>query len=84
MKRIILLVLAAMALAGTSPSFAKTDCKKDVADFDLAVKTTKATKADVAAATKLRDEANKDCTEKGGSAKGDADMQQALKLIGAQ
>jgi hypothetical protein len=48
------------------------------------VKTTKASKAQVAQAMKLRNEANKDCSEKGGTAMGDADMQQALKLVGAR
>jgi hypothetical protein len=85
MKNIMVsVVLAGMALAvaGASPSLAKTDCKKDISEFDAGVKTTTASKADVDKAMKLRDEANKDCTEKGGSAKGDADMKQALKLIG--
>ena len=50
----------------------------------LPVKTTKAKSADVQRAMKLRDEAHSDCVEKGGSAKGDADMRQALKLIGTK
>lgn len=77
-------VVAAFALAGPMPSLAKTDCRHDISQFDAAVKTTKASKAEVAKATKLRDEAQKDCLAKGGSAAGDADMQQALKLVGAR
>lgn len=77
-------VVAAFALAGPIASLAKTDCRNDIGEFDAAVKTTKAGKANVAKATKLRDEAQKDCLAKGGSALGDADMQQALKLVGAR
>lgn len=77
-------IIAIVATAGAIPSYAKTDCKKDIAEFDAAAKTTKVAKADLVKATKLRNEANKDCTAKGGSAMGDADMQQALKLIGAR
>ncbi len=56
MKRIVYPLIAAMAIAGASTTFAaaKTDCKKDIAQFDLAVKTTKAGKADVASAKKMR------------------------------
>ncbi len=77
-------VIAMIALAGAAPSHAKTDCKKDIAEFDAAAKTATAPKADLVKATKLRNEAHKDCIAKGGSAMGDADMQQALKLIGAR
>lgn len=77
-------VLAALALSGASASFAKSDCKKDISEFDAGVKTTKASTVNVAKATKLRDEANKDCLAKGGSAQGDADMKQALMLIGVK
>ncbi|RDJ02321.1 hypothetical protein [Rhizobium grahamii] len=77
-------IIAIIAATGAAPSYAKTDCKKDIAEFDAAAKTTKINKAELAKATKLRDEANKDCVAKGGSASGDADMQQALKLIGAR
>jgi hypothetical protein len=77
-------VIAVVTMAGPVPSYAKSDCKKDIAEFDAAAKTTTAPKADLAKATKLRNEANKDCLAKGGSAMGDADMQQALKLIGAR
>ncbi|PWI49894.1 hypothetical protein B5K03_33700 [Rhizobium phaseoli] len=85
MRRILSsVVIAIIVVAGSAPSYAKTDCKKDIAEFDAAAKTTKVNKAELAKATKLRDEANKDCLAKGGSAMGDADMQQALKLIGAR
>jgi hypothetical protein len=85
MKAIIASALiAAFVVAGSEPSFAKRDCKADISEFDTAVKTTKAGKADVTKATKLRDEAQKDCLGKGGTAMGDADMQQALKLVGAR
>jgi hypothetical protein len=85
MKMTIASVLVAvLVLAVPMPSFAKADCRKDISEFDAAVKTTKATKADVVKATKLRDEANKDCMATGGSPTGDANMQQALKLIGAR
>src|SRR5262245_5048381 len=82
MRHIFAPVLAALLLLGASPVFAKTDCRADLREFDAAVKTTNANSADVQRAMKLRKEASYDCTEKGGSAKGDADMQQALKLIG--
>lgn len=85
MKRVVASVMfAALALAGTSPSFAKVDCRKDISEFDAAVKTTKASTADVNKAMKLRHEAAKDCSVKGGSPAGDADMRQALMLIGAK
>jgi len=80
----VLAVITGLALIGPTPSLAKKDCKSDISEFDTAVKTTKVSKADVLKATKLRDEAQKDCLSKGGTAMGDADMQQALKLIGAR
>lgn len=76
-------IIAGSLLLVASPSFAKTDCNKDVAEFDAAVMTTTASKAVVVKATKLRDEAKKDC-DAGGTKAGDADMQQALKLIHAR
>ena len=84
MKHIIVPTLASLLFLGHSPTLAKTDCQADLREFDAAVKITKAKITDVQRALKLRDEANSDCVEKGGSAKGDADMQQALKLIGTK
>lgn len=76
-------VAIGLSLLSTS-AFADTaaNCKKDVAEFDAAVKTTKASKANVDKAMKLRNEAAKDCTEKGGSVNGGKDMDAAMKLIG--
>jgi hypothetical protein len=85
MKRIFAVSMAAaFVLAAPLPLLAKSDCKKDIVQFDAAVKTTKAKMVDVNKAIKLRDEANKDCLAKGGSAQGDADMRQALLLIGVK
>jgi hypothetical protein len=86
MKRIVYPLIAVMAIVGGSTEFAaaKTDCNKDIAQFDLSVKTTKASNADVARAKKMRNEAAKDCTEKGGTARGDTDMTEAMKLIGVR
>lgn len=81
---IVSAVIAAFALSLPIPSLAKTDCRKDIGEFDAAVKVAKASKTNVAKATKLRNEAQKDCLAKGGSASGDADMQRALKLVGAR
>jgi len=75
---------AILALTVVSPVMAKTDCNKDLREFDAAVKTTAAKKADVQKAVRLRDEAGKDCREKGGTSLGDADMRQALTLIGVK
>jgi hypothetical protein len=76
-------IVAASLIVIASPSWAKTDCNKDIAEFDAAVMNTTASKTTVAKATKLRDEARKDC-DAGGSKSGDADMRQALKLIHAK
>lgn len=79
--KMITVAAALLGLALGAPVLAKTDCNKDLHEFDAAVKTTTASKADVQKAMKLRDEAGKDCREKGGTAAGDADMRQALTLI---
>jgi len=81
MKQFNTSALVLLFILGASPAFARIDCRSDVREFDAAVKTTKASHAEVLRAVKLRDEANNDCAERGGSAKGDADMQRALKLI---
>ncbi|MGO4441661.1 hypothetical protein [Rhizobium sp. RAF56] len=75
---------AVLALVIVSPGMAKTDCNNDIREFDAAVKITTAKKADVQKAMRLRNEARKDCQEKGGTPVGDADMRQALTLIGAK
>lgn len=82
--KMITVAAALLALAFGTPVLAKTDCGKDIREFDAAVKKTAASKADVQKAMKLRDEANKDCQGKGGTAQGDADMRQALTLIGVK
>ena len=86
MKRLVYTVIAAVALTAGSPVFAagKADCKKDIAEFDAAVKTTTVSTANVARAMKLRNEGAKDCVDKGGTARGDADLDGALALIGAR
>ena len=56
---------------------AKTDCHNDIREFDAAVKTTTAKKADVQKAMRLWDEARKDCQEKGGTSVGDAEALEA-------
>jgi uncharacterized protein YdbL (DUF1318 family) len=79
---LLAVTLTSMTLASLSSSYAATDCKKDISDFDAAVKTSTATKPNIKEAMKIRDEAYKDCMQKGGSATGDADMAKAQKLIG--
>lgn len=85
MKRIILPVVAVLSLVG-GPLFAATTnpCSTNIAAFDTAVKTTKAAKADVTAATKLRNKAAKLCKKSSGVKKGEADLSSAMALIGAK
>jgi hypothetical protein len=86
MKRFVFPLLGAIALAGAVPAFAatKADCKRDIAEFDAAVKTTTTSPANVSRAMKLRNEGAKDCIEKGGTPRGDSDLDGALALIGVR
>jgi len=87
MKRILLPVVAAFALIGTPMLAATTTtnpCTSDIAAFDAAVKTTKAAKADVTKATKLRNKAVKLCKKSSSVKKGEADLSAAMSLIGAK
>ncbi|MBS0565267.1 MAG: hypothetical protein JSR87_12585 [Proteobacteria bacterium] len=83
MKRTLLPLVAVLSLAA-GPILAAGACTDDLAKFDAAAKTSSAKKADMDKALTLRNEAAKDCKEKGGTKKGAADLDKALKLIGAK
>lgn len=85
MKRVVYPLAAALALAVAASALAAgIDCRKDIVEFDAAVKTTIASKANVDRAMKLRNEGAKNCTEKGGTKHGDADIDGTLALIGVR
>lgn len=85
MNRIVYPLAAAIALAVAAPVMAAGfDCKKDIVEFDAAVKTTTASQANVERAMRLRKLGAKDCAEKGRKIHGDANLDAALALIGAR
>lgn len=89
MNRFIVPMVAALSLSMIgAPTFAATTsqsaCSTEITNFDAAVKTTKAAKADITKAKKLRNKAAKLCKQASGEKKGEADILSALKLIGAQ
>lgn len=99
MKRYILPVVAVLSLVGgpmlaastvakaavkTAASTAANPCSTNIALFDVAAKTTQATKADVAKAMKLRNRGAKLCAKKTGLKKGEADIASAVALVRAK